>query len=204
VLAEIFRPTLNNQISMESSEIEFTKEDVVYSKIGSALISAQRVEFITGKILELLNEYGDLYGIMTEDFTSNSEKSKKIRKKTLGHIFKDLKLNPTLVIIDELDEYARLRNILVHKFFETHLNTKSNEQMWVTISFCYAFGRFSNRMENFFKGFLYMLSLRHVKDMHHLSKEIQELRPSFEYFMTSLDHKKLQGIEGESIDIFDV
>lgn len=189
---------------MKSDKIEFTKEDVVYSKIGAALISAQRVEFIAGQILQLLEEHGDVYGIMTEDFTSNSEKSKKIRKKTLGHIFKNLKLNPKLVIADELDEYARLRNILVHKFHLTHLNKKSNEQMWRVMEFCYSFGRYSNRMEKFFAGFLYFLSLRHVKDTHHLSEEIKKLRSSFEYFMESLDNKKLQGIEGESIDTFDV
>lgn len=189
---------------MKSNDIEFTKEDVVYLKIGAALVSAQRVEFISGQILELLEEHGEIYGIMTEDFTSNSEKSRKVRKKTLGHIFKLLKLNPTLVISDELDEYARLRNILVHKFFQTHLNTKSDEQMWRVIQFCYAFGRFSNRMEHFFKGFLYFLSLRHVKDMRHLPQKIQKMRDSFEYFMKSLDDKRLQGIDGESIDTFDV
>lgn len=189
---------------MRSNEIEFTKEDVVYSKIGAALVSAQRVEFIAGQILALLEEHGEVYGIMTEDFTSNSEKSKKIRTKTLGQIFKILKLNPKLVIADELDKYAGLRNILVHKFFQTHLNTKSDEQMWRVMQFCYSFGRFSNRMENFFKGFLYFLSLRHVKDMYELPEEIQRMRDSFEYFMKSLDEKRLQGIDGESIDTFDI
>jgi hypothetical protein len=187
-----------------SNEIVFTKEDVVYSKIGAALISAQRVEFATGQLLELLEEHGEIYGVMTEEFISYSEKSKKLRKKTLGQIFKSLKLNPTLVIADELDEYARLRNILVHNFFQTHLSTKSNEQMWRVMEFCYAFGRFSNRMEKFFKGFIYFLSLRHVKDMYHLPDEMQKLRGEFEYFMESLKHKKLQEIEGQSIDSFDV
>lgn len=189
---------------MELDRIEFSKEDIVYSKIGAALISAQRVEFIAGQILELLEEHGEMYGIMTEDFVSNSEKSKKARKKTLGQIFNILKLNPKLVIADELDEYTRLRNILVHKLFQTHLNTRSNEQMWRVIEFCYAFGRFSNRMERFFEGFLYLLSLRHVKDMHHLPEGLKKLRPSFEYFMESLNHTRLQEIEGQSIDIFDV
>ena len=138
---------------MKESEIIFTKEDVIYSKIGAALISAQRVEFIAGQLLELLEEHGQIYGIMTEDFTSSSEKSKKLRKKTLGQVFRYLKLNPKLVIADELDEYARLRNILAHKFFQTHLNTKSDEQMWRVMRFCYAFGRFSNKMEQFLRDF---------------------------------------------------
>lgn len=194
----------DNFSTMEKPDIILTKEDIVYSKIGAALISAQRVEFVAGQLLELLEEHGQIYGIMTEDFTNSSEKSKKLRKKTLGQIFRFLKLNPKLVIADELDEYARLRNILAHKFFQTHLNTKSDEQMWRAMEFCYAFGRFSNRMEKFFKGFLYFLALRHVKDMYHLPSEMQSLRSSFEYFMESLNHNRLQEILGESIDSFDV
>jgi hypothetical protein len=188
----------------KSTKIDFTKEDIVYAKIGSALVSAQRVELIAGKILGLLEEHGEFYGITTEDFTSDSEKSKKIRKKTLGQIFKQLKLNPKLVIAEELDEYTRLRNILVHKFLQTHLNTKSDEQMLRVIRFCYGFGRFSNRVEKFFQGFLYLLSLRFFKDHDHLPEQFKSKRESFEYFMESLDHKKLQGIEGESIDTFDL
>lgn len=189
---------------MKPNEVEFTKEDLVYSKIGAALVSAQRVEFLAGQILELLEEYGEVYGIMTEDFTSNSEHSKKLRKKTLGQIFKFLKLNPKLVIADELDEYSRLRNILAHKFFRTHLDTKSDEQMWRAIQFCYAFGRFSNRMEKFFKGFLCFLTLRHIEDINHLPDDMQHLKEPFEYFLESLDLKRLSEIDGESIDTFDV
>ncbi|WP_129020674.1 hypothetical protein [Edaphocola flava] len=188
---------------MQENNIDFTKEDVVYSKIGSALVSAQRVEFLSGKLLELLEEDGAVYGIMTEDFTSNSERSKKLRKKTLGQIFYFLKLNPKLVIAEELDEYARLRNILAHKFFPIFLTTKSDEQMWTAIKFCYAFGRFSNRIEKFFSGFLYFLSLRFVKNADFLPAEMQKRRGDFEYFMKSLDYRKLQEIEGESIDKFD-
>lgn len=40
--------------------------------------------------------------------------------------------------------------------------------------------------------------------MHHLPCEIQNMRSSFEYFMESLNYKKLQEIEGESIDYIDV
>ena len=189
---------------MKPNEIPFTKEDVVYSKIGAALVSAQRVEFIAGKILGFLEEHGKDFDIMTDDFTSNSEKSKKNRKKTLGYIFKLLKLNPKLVITDELNEYSRLRNILVHKFYETHLNTKSDEQMLKVIKFCYAFGRFSNRMEKFFQGFLYFLSLRYVKNSDDLHDDIKDLRDSFEYFMESLDQENLQEINGQSIDTFDI
>ena len=185
---------------MNTTEIEFTKEDVVYSKIGAALISAQRVEFLTGQLLGVLEEDGEIYGIMTEDFMANTEKSKKNRRKTLGQIFTFLKLNPKLVLADELDEYVRVRNKLVHGFFQTHMATKSDEQMWKAMSFCYAFGRFSNRIEKFFQGLLYFLALRHVEDRNYLDSEMQRWSDSFDYFMKSLEHKTLQGIDGESID----
>lgn len=184
-------------------KIEFTKEDVVYSKIGGALVSAQRVELIAGYLLELLEDHGTDFGVMTEDFLSNTEKSKKARRKTLGQIFNYLKLNPKLILVDELDEYTRLRNILVHQTYKTFLNTKSDEQMWRTINFCYSFGRFSNRLEKFFKGFLYFLAL-HYGSVDELPQELKDNRKSFEYFMKSLDNKELQGIEGQSIDVFDV
>ena len=49
---------------MKSIEIEFTKEDVVYSKIGQALIPAQRVEFATRQIFEFIEEHGEIYGVI--------------------------------------------------------------------------------------------------------------------------------------------
>jgi hypothetical protein len=184
--------------------LEFTKEDFVYSKLGAALVSAQRVENIAGNLLSFLENYSQDFGIMTDEFLNSSEKSKKARKKTLGQIFNFLKLNPTLILADELDEYARLRNILVHKSYKIFLDTKSDEQMWKTISFCYSFGRFSNRVEKFFEGFLYFLALRYVNNSQDLPEELKNKSESFDYFMESLNHKKLQGIERESIDTFDV
>lgn len=185
-------------------KLEFTKEDFVYSKIGAALVSAQRVESIAGNLLELLENHGQDFMIITEDFLSSSEKSKKARKKTLGQIFTFLKLNPKLVLADELDEYARLRNILVHKSYKIFLSTKSDEQMLRTVNFCYSFGRFSNRVEKFFEGFLYFLALHYTNNSDELPKELKDKRMAFEYFMESLNHKKLQGIDGQSIDTFEV
>lgn len=53
-------------------------EDFVYSRIGMALISAQRVEFVTGELLTHLIEFDkEVYGITSSDFLDNSKKSKK-------------------------------------------------------------------------------------------------------------------------------
>ena len=44
-------------------------EAYVYARIGMALVSVQRVEFVTGQLLELLAEFDkDIYGVTTSDF----------------------------------------------------------------------------------------------------------------------------------------
>ncbi|OQP61900.1 hypothetical protein A3860_29830 [Niastella vici] len=75
-----------------------TKEDFVYSRIGMAITSAQRVEFIASQLLNHLVEFDkDLYGITTVEFLDKAAKSKS-GKKTLGAIFNLLKLNPKLTL----------------------------------------------------------------------------------------------------------
>jgi len=186
---------------MKPNEIVLTREDILCSKIGAALISAQRVEFATEKIIGFLTENGnDFKGIITDEFMNASEQAKKKNYLMLGDIFRLLKLNSKLVIDDELTKYKDMRNTLVHDFYKIYLQPKSDEKMQNAMMFCYAFGRFSNRLEKFFNGFLYFLSLRYVKDMYHLPDSIQKLRNDFEYFWVSLQYEKLQEIEGQSID----
>jgi hypothetical protein len=79
----------------------------VYARIGMALVSTQRVEYITGQLLELLVEFdSNVYRITTAEFLEKTGKSKKAIK-TLGTIFSSFKLNPKLVIEDELDAYLK-------------------------------------------------------------------------------------------------
>lgn len=162
---------------------------LVYSRIGMALISAQRVEYIAGSIVEQLTEFGEIYGILTPDFLSNSQKSKNTRK-MLGQIFQLLKLNPKLVIEEELDEYLKRRNLLVHGFWKNYLNTRSEEQAKDAVEFCNEFGKLSDRVESFFKGFLYFLAMRHVKDRDYLEEGIKSWNDDFEYFMLALRNKR--------------
>lgn len=165
-----------------------TKEDFVYSRIGMALISVQRVEYVTGQILEYLSEYDkSLYGITTDEFLKQVAKSKN-GKRTLGAIFKLLKLNPKLVIEEELDSYLKKRNVFVHQFWGKILNETDGKE---GVDFCYDFGRQSNKIESFFKGLLYFLALNHVKDRGHLDSEIKKWDKDFEYFISSLKRKNL-------------
>lgn len=166
-----------------------TKNDFVYSRIGMALISAQRVEFVTSKLLENLVEFSDAYSMLTTvEFLEKTANSKN-GKRTLGSIFTLLKLNPKLVIEEELDDYLKKRNLLVHNFWNNILNSKSDEKK--AVKFCYDFGKHSERIERFFKGFVYLLSLRHVKLVENLTPEIRKWDSDFEYFMSSLKNKNL-------------
>lgn len=168
------------------------EEDFVYSRIGMALISAQRVEFITGQLIEVLKNFdGGGYQITSAEFLEQTEKSKKTIK-TLGTIFKLLKLNPTLVLEEELDSYLKKRNLFVHSFWVEYMKIKTPEISKKILDFCYDFGKHSDRVESFFKGFVYFLSLRYVKDKDHLDPIIKSWINDFEYFKKSLTEKNLK------------
>lgn len=165
-----------------------TDIDFVYSRIGMALVSAQRVEFISSKLLEYLVEFdNDFYGLTTSEFLESASKSKG--KKTLGEIFRILKLNPKLIIEDELNSYLKKRNLLAHNFWATYLNNKSAGEE--AVKFCYDFGRHSTKLESFFKGFTYLLALKYVDNRDSLEDEIKQWSDDFDFFMTSLQQKKL-------------
>jgi len=169
------------------------KENYVYSRIGMALISAQRVEFITHSLVEHLAEFDkDLFGLTTDEFLEDSKKSRNSRNQTLGMIFKRLKLNPTLVLNDELDEYLKLRNILIHNFWKDYLNSKSNDQIKKIIDYCYNFGKFSERLESFFRGFIYAIGLILYEESGiPISDSTKDWEIDYIYFNTSLSQKKL-------------
>lgn len=166
-------------------------KDFVFSRIGMALISAQRVEYIADEIVRYLNEHDrSFYRLTTEDFMSTSTKAVK-SKMTLGKIFKLLKLNEKLVIDEELDSYLNKRNILSHHLWKDYLSGISRKQEHEVIDFCYDFGRHSDRMESFFKGFLFFLQLRFVVDRDHMPDHMKKWDKDFDYFMQSLREKRL-------------
>lgn len=163
-------------------------QDFVYSKIGMALVSTQRVEFLTGELLKTLEYLDDsLASYTTEEFLADSKKSKKIRHKTLGMIFRQLKLNPSLVHAKELDEYLNLRNVFVHKFWIEYLQNRSDEEIKGAIDYCYEFGQKSTKLESFFKGLVYSLQ-RHLSESLNISmsEETLKWRKDYEYFVDSL------------------
>ena len=159
-------------------------EKEVYSRIGMALVSTQRVEWVVSQIIIHLAEYdAEVYGISGQEFLSNSQRAKKARK-TLGEIFKLFKLTKFAFIEVEMDEYLKKRNDLVHQFWRLYLDTKSETQARKAIEFCNEFGKMSDSMEKYFKGFIYFLALRHVKDRDHLDPILQGWSNEFDYFIT--------------------
>jgi hypothetical protein len=183
-------------------------EDFVYSRIGMALISTQRVEFITEKLLEVLGLYDStIYSITTEEFLKFSKKSKN-GVKTLGVIFKLLKLNPNIVIEKELDDYLKKRNLFIHKFWRVYLNSNTESQAKKAVDFCYDFGKHSQRIERFFKGLTYQLAINSKVKFEAAHKEpeisfatefnkwfentIVDWKSDYDYFKKSLKINKLE------------
>jgi len=170
-----------------SKNISKKDEAFVYARIGMALISAQRVEYITGQLLEHLAEFdNELYNITAEDFLY--QKGLKKPKKTLGQIFKLLKLKPEFMIDSVLNDYSKRRNIIIHNFWVSHLNTKSVEQVTKAITFCNEFGKFSDVLESFFKGFLYNLSMYHT-NKHRQDLNIESWEKDYRFFKIVLEQK---------------
>jgi hypothetical protein len=166
-------------------------KDYVFCRIGMALVSTQRVEFMSDVLLRHLAEFDkEVYGITSDEFLNTSQKSIKARM-TLGSIFKLLELNPKLIIKDELDDYLGKRNIFIHSLWKNYLNTISVDQAKRAIAFCNDFCRHSNRVESFFKGFLFFLALKHVEDRSQVIDEVKSWDADFEYFLSSLDLMRL-------------
>ncbi|MBV4359107.1 hypothetical protein [Pinibacter aurantiacus] len=171
-------------------------ENFVYARIGMALISAQRVEYIANQLVDILREFDvDIFGITGQEFLTTSKKA-NLARATLGTVFNLLKLNHKLIIKEELDDYVGKRNILAHNFWKNHLHTKSVEQAQSAVDFCQDFGIHSQKLESFFKGFVFFLALRYVKDRTQIDNELKKWEGDFDYFMERLQEKRLQESAG--------
>lgn len=161
-------------------------ENHVYSRLGMALVSAQRVEWVSSQLISFLAQFDkSIYGGITgEEFLSNSSKALKA-KKTLGATFRLVKTIKWAGFERKLNIYLKTRNELVHGFWRNYLNSKSQKQMQTAINFCSDFGKQSEEIERYFKGLLYFLSLRFVKDKNELADEIKKLESDFEFFITN-------------------
>lgn len=158
--------------------------NLVFSKIGRALVAAQRIELVTGEILIFLAEHDkDLFNLTSEEFLKLAGRTQK-SKITLGNIFRLLKLNPDLVIEEELNSYLEKRNILVHDFFTDYLHTRSLKQAKMAERFCDYFLEHSIRMESFFKGFLNFILLPPIPEDEKPYVDESLMTEDFYYFIS--------------------
>ena len=169
------------------------EDNAVYMRIGMALVSIQRVEYASKKLLEYLIRFDKLFcGFVSEEFEKKVPSIEKLEKYTLGNTLRLLKLNPKLSIESEFNKYLELRNSFAHGFWTDYLYTKSEQQKKDAIDFCFKIGLFSVKMESFFKGFTYLLALRLVKDKHHLDPELKNWESHFHFFMDALKQKTFE------------
>jgi hypothetical protein len=90
--------------------------------IGRTLLKVQRFEFLVHGIVShfkphLLKE-ANLKGLTPKVFLSQNEDDKKLRRHTLGQIFKALRLQQTdFLYQEELDELLERRNKFIHSLW---------------------------------------------------------------------------------------
>ncbi len=165
------------------------KPEVVYERIGMALISTQRVEFVSKNLVKYLKLVDrELSGISSSEFLKQTPNVDKLGKYTLGRIFTLLKLNPNISLENEFNEYLDLRNKFVHSFWIKYLNTTSENQKKSAIDFCFEIGKYSVEMESFFKGLTYLLALTHVKDKSKMDSELMKWENDFNFFRQSMQN----------------
>lgn len=163
------------------------KPQVVYERIGIALVSTQRVEFVSKNLVKYLKLIDrELTGISSSEFLKQTPNIEKLGKYTLGRIFTLLKLNPNISLEHEFNTYLALRNNFVHSFWNEYLNSISEKQKKKAIDFCFEFGKYSVEMESFFKGLTYLLALTHVKDKNKMDTNLKEWENDFKFFSQSM------------------
>lgn len=135
-----------------------SKYKELFSLIGICLIASQRMEFLIQGVVSLyggIDKNKQFKNISPQAFLEDSEEGKKLRKKTLGQLIDKTK---EFEIIDSirLDNYVKLRNLIVHNLWRDELNGKiQNKNLEKCIQLCNNFIIESTEIENIFKGFMY-------------------------------------------------
>ena len=164
----------------------------VYARIGMALVSAQRVEYLTRSLVTFLIDFNsDFKYITTEDFLDESRKFIKLKKPTLGNIFNQLQTTPKLVLTDDLDTYLTKRNILVHHLWKDYMFERTSGQAEAVTEFCNEFGKLSDNLEKFYKGFIYFLKLRYKPSLETIDTDKDIWANELEYFLQAITRKSL-------------
>lgn len=149
-----------------------------------ALVSVQRVENICKSLITcLILVDKEINAISSKEFVEKSPNLDKLAKYTLGNLFRLLNLNQNIGLEKEFKEYLKMRNLFIHRFNSEYLNEHSEEQKKRAIDFCYDIGRYSAKMESYFKGLTYLLGLTYVKDKSKIDPIFKQWESDYELYI---------------------
>jgi len=167
---------------------------VDYRLIGLALISCQRVEFLTlGVVSHFNNIRADeqFKKLTPKAFLDDTSDGRKVRKQTLGQVFRILKQDEKLAISDKLDDYLECRNILVHELWRKYLKDENSNNTYPELEqFCKTFIDKSSKVEKFYKGLVYIMALSiSLKSNVEVPSNIKEFKNHYYYLLECLDNQ---------------
>lgn len=162
--------------------------------VGAALLAAQRVEFLTHGIISHFKDISNdkkFKKLTPEVFLDESDSNEKLRRQTLGEIFRILKQEPALSLADELNTYLEKRNLLTHKlwrkYFKGNSNLSDNSHV---VHFSKCFIEDSERLERFYKGMLYAMAENIASENEKkIPKNILIFKSENTYFLSCLQNK---------------
>jgi hypothetical protein len=167
-----------------------------YAWIGGALLATQRVEFLTHGIIshyKTIKEEKEFKNLTPRVFLDDTPENRKLRKQTLGQIFRILKKTPNLSIECELEEYLEKRNILIHELWRKYFKNNSEDLNLASVNeFCVDFIDRSSKIEKYYKGLMYAIA-KHIAEINKLEipDKIKELKINYKYFIDCLIANRL-------------
>ncbi|MFC0878981.1 hypothetical protein ACE01N_20470 [Saccharicrinis sp. FJH2] len=153
-------------------ESEDSQYGVLFNQMGLSLFASQRVEFILQIVLNVLGLYlsdKEAKKYKPEVYLEDSERGRKIRKKTLGTLSNKLK-KVDFINHERLDNYVQKRNYIIHNLWREELNGSiPNKNFKKCIQLCNEFIDESNNIENSLKGimnlvFIYLQENKNIKE----------------------------------------
>lgn len=149
-----------------------------------ALVSVQRVENICKSLITtLILVDKEINALSSKEFIEKSPNLDKLAKYTLGNLFRLLNLNQNIGLEKEFAEYLKMRNLFIHTFYSEYLNEYSVEQKKRAIDFCYDIGKYSTKMESYFKGLTYLLALTYINDKSKMDPIIKQWESDYDIYI---------------------
>ena len=153
-----------------------------------ALVSVQRVEKVCKNLITcLILVDKEINAMSSKKFVEKSPNLDKLAKYTLGNLFRLLNLNQNIGLEKEFGQYLKMRNLFIHNFNSEYLNEYSEEQKKRAIDFCFEIGKYSVKMESYFKGLTYLLALTYIKDKSKMDPVFKKWESDYDLYIKERD-----------------